>query len=529
MRGRLKKPSDAQGGPAAATHTVRLVLGDQLNPNHSWFSRPDPGVLYVLMEVRQETDYVKHHVQKVAAFFAAMRAFARHLAARGHRVRYVALDDPQNAQRIPENLRRILAAERAGRLEYLLPDELRLDRELAAFASSLDIASAAHDTEHFLTDRTELARIFPPGRRFLLESFYRQLRRRFGILLAPDGRPAGGAWNFDRENRKPYDGRVSPPPPLAFDNDVRPIAALIRRAGVHTFGEIDPARLPWPVDRGQAERLLAYFVATGLPHFGTYQDAMSLDHWALFHSRLSFALNVKLLHPMEVIRAAVAAHEAEPGRIGIGQVEGFVRQILGWREYMRGVYWALMPELERMNALGHDRPLPAFYWTGETGMRCVAAAVRQSLERAWAHHIQRLMVTGNFALLAGVHPDEVDAWYLGVYIDAVQWVELPNTRAMSQFADGGRVATKPYVSAANYLRRMSDYCTACRYDPARRTGEKACPFNALYWDFFSRHREKLARNPRLSLVYRRLERMAPSARRALLTHAERVRERIEAL
>ncbi|MEJ5359258.1 MAG: cryptochrome/photolyase family protein [Desulfobacterales bacterium] len=529
MRGRVKNPPGARGEPAPATHAVRLVLGDQLNPAHSWFSRPDPGVLYVLMEVRQETDYVKHHVQKVAAFFAAMRAFARHLAARGHRVEYIPLDDPRNTQRIPENLRRILARERAGRFEYLLPDELRLDRELARFAAALDIPAAAHDTEHFLTGRAELSRFFRGGRRFLLESFYRHLRRRFAILLSPDGRPAGGAWNFDRENRRPYDGRVPVPAPLLFENDVRPILATIRDCGVRTFGEIDPARLPWPVDRGQAERLLAHFIEKGLPRFGTYQDAMSLEHWALFHSRLSFALNVKLLHPREVIRAAVDAHEADPARVGIAQVEGFVRQILGWREYMRGVYWALMPELEKMNALGHDRPLPAFYWTGETGMRCVAAVVRQSLERAWAHHIQRLMVTGNFALLAGVHPDEVDAWYLGIYIDAIQWVELPNTRAMSQFADGGRVATKPYVSAANYLRRMSDYCDACRYDPARRTGGEACPFNALYWDFFSRHRGKLARNPRLSLVYRSLDRMAPAERRALLAHAASLRERLEGL
>jgi len=526
---RLKKPAAPRRATSPPTHTLRLLLGDQLNPDHSWFARPDPGVLYVLMEVRQETDYVLHHIQKVAGFFAAMRAFARELAARGHRVRYLRLDDPENAQRIPENLRRLLARERAGRFEYLLPDELRLDAELARFARTLAIPAAAHDTEHFLTGREDLARLFPPGGRFLLETFYRRMRRRFGVLLLPDGRPAGGMWNFDRENRRPYDGRTPPPEPLGFENDVRPITAMIRDAGVKTFGEIDPRRFPWPIDRAQAERLLAHFLEHGLPRFGTYQDAMSSAHWALFHSRLSFALNVKLLHPMRVIRAALAAHEADPARVGIAQVEGFVRQILGWREYMRGVYWALMPGLERANALGHDRPLPAFYWSGETGMRCVAAVVRQSLARAWAHHIQRLMVTGNFALLAGVHPDEVDAWYLGVYIDAVQWVELPNTRAMSQFADGGRVATKPYVSAANYLRRMSDYCEGCRYDPAQRTGERACPFNALYWDFFHRHRGLLGRNPRLSLVYRGLDRMGAAARRELLDHAGRLRAGLERL
>ena len=336
MPRRLKKPAAPRRATSPPTHTLRLLLGDQLNPDHSWFARPDPGVLYVLMEVRQETDYVLHHIQKVAGFFAAMRAFARELAARGHRVRYLRLDDPENAQRIPENLRRLLARERAGRFEYLLPDELRLDAELARFARTLAIPAAAHDTEHFLTGREDLARLFPPGGRFLLETFYRRMRRRFGVLLLPDGRPAGGMWNFDRENRRPYDGRTPPPEPLGFENDVRPITAMIRDAGVKTFGEIDPRRFPWPIDRAQAERLLAHFLEHGLPRFGTYQDAMSSAHWALFHSRLSFALNVKLLHPMRVIRAALAAHEADPARVGIAQVEGFVRQILGWREYMRG-------------------------------------------------------------------------------------------------------------------------------------------------------------------------------------------------
>jgi deoxyribodipyrimidine photolyase-related protein len=345
------------------------------------------------------------------------------------------------------------------------------------------------------------------------------MRKRFDVLMEGD-QPAGGGWNFDTENRRPYDGRVPIPPPLMFENDVSGIVETIRRSKVKTFGEIDPRRLIWPIDRPQALKLLAAFIADGLPHFGTYQDAMTVKSWSLFHCRLSFALNVKMLHPLEVVAAAVNAWKEDPQRIAIQQVEGFVRQILGWREYMRGVYWALMPGFAGMNFFGHDLPLPDFYWTAETRMACLAAAIGQSLRHAYAHHIQRLMITGNFALLAGIHPDEVDAWYLGIYIDAIEWVEMPNTRGMSQFADSGLVATKPYVSSANYIRRMSDYCDACAYDPNKRYGEKACPFNSLYWDFYARHRARLASNPRIGMMYRTWDRMAAAERKQILRQAE---------
>jgi deoxyribodipyrimidine photolyase-related protein len=508
--------------------TLRLILGDQLNSNHSWFKTPDKRVAYVLMEVRQETDYVKHHVQKVAAFFAAMRAFARHLSSAGHRVIYLRLDDPQNRQDIPANIRHLLRAEKFGRFEYLQPDEYRLDVQLKEMSAALPVPGAAADTEHFLTERRELGEMFAGKKRFLMESFHRRMRKRHGVLM--DGeKPAGGSWNFDAENRTPYDGRVPIPEPLLFENDVRDIVAMMAAAKVATFGAIDAARLPWPVDRSQALRLLDRFIRDGLPHFGTYQDAMSLSSWSLFHCRLSFALNTKMLHPMEVIQAAVKARQETPRRIALHQVEGFVRQILGWREYMRGVYWALMPAFAQMNYLGHDRPLPDFYWTGETRMRCMAEAIGQSLRQAYAHHIQRLMVTGNFALLARVHPDEVDAWYLGIYIDAVQWVELPNTRAMSQFADGGLVATKPYVSSANYIRRMSDYCGSCAYDAGKKHGEGACPFNSLYWDFYVVHREKLASNPRVGMMIRTWDRMAAPERKRILKQAETYRADINRL
>jgi deoxyribodipyrimidine photolyase-related protein len=507
---------------------LRLILGDQLNSAHPWFKRPDDRVHYVIMEIRQETDYVTHHIQKVAAFFAAMRAFADHLRRQGHRVTYLRLDDPGNRQTIRDNVLQIIRSQGITRFEYLLPDEHRLDVQLNELSASLPVPCAAGDTAHFLTQRRELKDMFAGKRRFLMESFYRRMRKRFDVLMEGE-QPAGGGWNFDTENRRPYDGRVPIPPPLVFANDVSGIIETIRRSRVKTFGEIDPRRLIWPIDRPQALNLLAAFIADGLPHFGTYQDAMTVKSWSLFHCRLSFALNTKILHPLEVIAAAVDAWKEDPQRIAIQQVEGFVRQILGWREYMRGVYWALMPDFAGMNFFGHDLPLPDFYWTAETRMACLAAAIGQSLKHAYAHHIQRLMITGNFALLAGIHPDEADAWYLGIYIDAIQWVEMPNTRGMSQFADGGLIATKPYVSSANYINKMSDYCGSCRYDPKKKYGEAACPFNAFYWDFYNRHRDKLAANPRIGMMYRTWDRMAAAERKRILQQADTYRRGLNSL
>jgi len=498
---------------------LRLILGDQLNSAHSWLKRPDGRVSYILMEVRQETDYVTHHIQKVAAFFAAMRAFADHLRRQGHQVIYLRLDHPENRQTIRANLLPLIQSNGFQRFEYLLPDEHRLDVQLKELVAFLPVPCSSHDSEHFLTQRHEVKEMFAGKNRFLMESFYRRMRERFDVLME-GGKPVGGGWNFDTENRRPYDGSVPIPPPLVFENDVSEIVDMIRRSKVKTFGAIEPQQLIWPIDRPQALKLLAAFIADGLPHFGAYQDAMTLKSWSLFHSRLSFALNAKILHPLEVIAAAVNAWEKHPQWIAIQQVEGFVRQILGWREYMRGVYWALMPGFAGMNFFGHDLPLPDFYWTAETRMRCLAAAIGQSLRYAYAHHIQRLMLTGNFALLVGVHPDAVDAWYLGIYIDAVQWVEMPNTRAMSQFADGGVVATKPYVSSANYIRKMSDYCGACAYDPKKKHGEGACPFNSLYWGFYARHREKLASNPRIGMMYRTWDRMAAAEKKSILKQAD---------
>ena len=500
-----------------------MILGDQLNSHHTWFQRVDPMVTYLLMEIRQETDYVKHHIQKVVGFFAAMRSFADWLSESGHRVQYLHLNDPDNRQSFEDNIRQIIKKEKITRFEYLLPDEYRLDRQLETIASGLPVPYAIRDTEHFICRRNDVNRMFQGKKRFLMESFYRKMRRKHDILME-NGKPSGGKWNFDQSNRNRYDGGVPIPPPKVFDNDVTNLVQMIENAGVATIGSIEPEHFIWPVNHGQARLLLDEFVDHRLPYFGTYQDAMTTESWSLFHSRLSFALNTKMLHPMEVIDAALreASGHAKP-RVEIEQIEGFVRQILGWREFIRGIYWSQMPDYETMNYFDHKASLPDYYWTGETRMACMRSAIDQSITHAYAHHIQRLMITGNFALLAGVDPDEVDRWYLGIYIDAIQWVEIVNTRGMSQFADGGIVATKPYISSANYIRKMSNYCDHCYYRHSRKTGERSCPFNSLYWDFLVRHRKRLENNPRIGMMYRTWERMKPDNQRALIEQARAYR------
>ena len=484
---------------------LRLVLGDQLNPLHSWLSEVRTDVVYVLMEVRSETDYVRHHAQKVLGIFAAMRDFAAQLKQAGHRVRYVALDDPSNRQRITDNLDALIAHYKATAVAYQAPDEWRLDAQLRDWAASCPVPVQMVDSEHFFTDRGDAARQFAGKKQWLMESFYRQQRKKHSVLMTPDGQPEGGQWNFDADNRKPWPGTPSAPADTRPCHDHSVLWLTIAAANVQTMGEPQAHAFRWPLNRAEALVQLEHFIQHALPHFGDYQDAISQRSWHLFHSLLSFALNTKMLHPREVVQATERAWRE--GRAPLHAAEGFIRQILGWREYVRGVYWARMPGYTHVNHLQHSRPLPDWFWTGHTRMACVASAIGQSLEHAYAHHIQRLMVIGNFALLAGLNPQALHEWYLGIYIDAFEWVEAPNTLGMSQWADGGQLATKPYVSSAAYLQRMGDHCKGCAYDPKVRNGDKACPFNALYWDFFDRHRGHFERNPRLGVVYHQLARM----------------------
>ncbi|WP_332395665.1 cryptochrome/photolyase family protein [Vibrio metschnikovii] len=501
--------------------TVRLVLGDQLNAQHSWFKKVDDDVLYIIAELHQETGYVTHHIQKVVAFFLAMQEFAQARQEEGHQVLYLTLDETQNFSDLPQLIAHYVQQTGAMSFEYQRPDEYRLLAQLANLRLANTVIGCV-DSEHFLLPFEEVEQNFPKGKHKMMEHFYRRMRQRFTVLIE-DGKPLAGQWNFDASNRNKLKAQdiAQLPEPLLFKNDPSDVLERLNRHGVQTIGHLK-GDLFWPINRSQSLTLLAHFCQVCLPRFGQFQDAMTHLHpaqWSLYHSRLSFALNSKLLHPKEVIDAAVAAYQRE-SQINLAQVEGFVRQILGWREYIRGIYWANMPHYAQINALQATRRLPDYFWTAKTKMHCMQRAIGQSLDFAYAHHIQRLMVTGNFCLLTGINPDEVDAWYLGVYVDAIEWVEMPNTRGMALFADGGIVGTKPYAASGSYINKMSDYCKTCFYDNKARSGKASCPFNSLYWRFMHQQRDRLAVNPRIGMLYRSWDNMTDQQRADILQMAE---------
>lgn len=498
--------------------TLRLILGDQLNHQHSWYQQTNAHVFYVMMEMRQETDYVNHHIQKVIAFFTAMRAFAEHLQACGHQVIYLKLDDENNTQSLTENLNKILQELDIEHFEYQQPDEYRLSEQLSNY-SPVKVKTSVYSTEHFMVSPSEFADFFKGKKTFLMENFYRMMRKKYGILME-GSEPLTGQWNYDAENRKKLPNNHRPVEPLIFNRGVSDIYELVQNQEITTIGKVNPKAFIWAITRDESLQLLDFFIENCLENFGTYEDAMHPSYWSIYHSRLSFSMNVKLLSPSEVIEKAINFWEANQDKISISQIEGFVRQILGWREYMRGIYWAKMPDYENLNYFNHDRKLPEWFWNGQTKMNCLKHSVGQSLDFAYAHHIQRLMVIGNFTLLSGIHPDEVDNWYLGVYIDAIQWVEITNTRGMSQYADGGIVGSKPYVASANYIDKMSHYCSTCFYDKSKKVGFKACPFNSLYWDFYDRHADKLAKNPRIGMAYVTWNKMNHEQKAEILKQAE---------
>ena len=497
---------------------LRLVLGDQLNSKHSWFDKVDGAVTYVMMEIRTETDYATHHIQKIVGFFAAMRQFSDALKDKNHNFIYIQLNDKDNLQSFGENVQHLITKHKFTHFEYQLPDEYRVDQQLKNLCQSIAITSNAVDSEHFFTTRDELGSFFEGKKTFLLESYYRALRKKHDVLM--DGeKPHTGQWNYDGENRKKLPKDHKPIAPMVFNNEVSAIFQEIRKTDIKTIGVIDEHDFVWPINRKQSLQLLDFFIAECLPLFGSYQDAMTPNEWSLYHARISFSMNVKMISPQEVIEEAIREWQKSPNEIEYNQLEGFVRQIIGWREYMRGIYWLKMPEYATMNFFDNQEKLPDWFWTGKTKMNCLKDAINQSLNYAYAHHIQRLMVTGNFALLAGIHPDAVDQWYLGIYIDAIEWVEITNTRGMSQFADGGLVGTKPYVSSASYIDKMSHYCGSCYYKKAVKTGDKACPFNSLYWNFYDRNEDKLGKNPRIGMMYNVWRKMQPEAKVALLEQA----------
>jgi len=483
-----------------------VVLGDQLTPTLASLAAADPARDRVLMaELHDEATYVPHHKKKIAFLFSAMRHFADELRAAGWTVDYVKLGSPGNQPSFSAQLAQAIAAHRPERIRVTAPGEWRVLQEILGWEALFSIPVDVLPDDRFVCSAPAF-RAWANSRTSLrMEYFYREMRRQTGLLMDGDA-PAGGQWNFDSENRKTAPDDLFMPRPKVFDPDAitREVLSLVEARFGHHFGDLTP--FWFGVTRADAEAAFDAFVDRALPRFGDYQDAMLRGEPFLYHAVISQYLNCGLLDPLRVCRRVDAAYRA--GSVPLNAAEGFIRQIIGWREYVRGIYWLKMPGYERSNFFSHTRDLPDFYWSGDTEMACVRAAVTQTREQAYAHHIQRLMITGNFALLAGIDPHALHEWYLSVYADAYEWVELPNTVGMSQFADGGLLASKPYAASGAYINRMSNYCASCAFDVKQRTGPRACPFNALYWDFIARNRQQIAGNPRMAQMVRTYDNFA---------------------
>ena len=502
-----------------------LVLGDQLNADASAFDGFDPAQDAVWMaEVAQESEHVPSTKPRIAIFLAAMRHFRDALRERGITVHYTELSSKDNTQALPTEIARIVKKLKPARLIITEPGEHRVWQEIETVAESLGLPLDIRVDRHFFCTLDEFRQHAAGRKQLRMEFFYREMRRKHRVLLDSEGEAEGGQWNFDHDNRGtfPKGGPGKLPAPVTFKPDAitAEVIALVNQRFASHYGDL--ASFDWPVTPAEAQRALKDFIAHRLADFGQYQDAMWTDEPWLYHSRLSAAMNLKLLDPRDVISAAEKAFRA--GKVSLSSAEGFIRQILGWREYVRGIYWLRMPRYAELNALGASEPLPEFYWTADTEMACLRDAIGQTLRHGYAHHIQRLMVTGLYSLLLGIRPTEICAWYLGVYVDAVEWVELPNTHGMSQYADGGLMASKPYAATGKYIDRMSNYCTGCRFDPAKRVGEDACPFTTLYWDFLVRHEKLLAANQRMALQVKNVARLTPADIATIQARAQEIRD-----
>jgi|TARA_R100000501_G_scaffold17783_1_gene33806 deoxyribodipyrimidine photolyase-related protein len=495
------------------------ILGDQLTRTLASLRgcRKDDTII-LMAELDEETTYVGHHKQKLIFILSAMRHFAEELRADGWSVDYVDLEAPENSGTFSGELARALERHRVDEVRVVKPGEWRVQAAMDEWPGKFDVCIRFFDDDRFICSLAEF-NDWAEGRSALtMEYFYRQMRRKTGLLLDGEAEPLGGRWNYDKDNRKPAKPDMFMPQALRFapDDATKAVMTMVARRFPDNVGKLEP--FGFAVTRADAEKVVDHFITHVLPRFGDFQDAMLTGEAFLYHAVISPYLNIGLLDPLDLCRRVEAEYEA--GRAPLNAVEGFVRQIIGWREFVRGIYWREMPDYVTRNFLAADRPLPPFYWTGETEMHCLAEAIGQTLDHAYAHHIQRLMVTGNFALLIGADPRQVHEWYLEVYADAYEWVELPNTLGMSQFGDGGLLGTKPYAASGAYIDRMSDYCTSCRYDVTEKTGENACPFNTLYWHFLDRNRQKLKGNRRLAMPYATWDKMEPSRRRQYLERAE---------
>lgn len=507
------------------TRRLVIVLGDQLDLDAAAFDGFDPAQDAVWMaEVAEESTHVWSSKQRTVLFLSAMRHFAAGLRTAGRAVDYTRLDDAGNRGTLAGELVAAIGRRRPRSLAMTAPGDARVLSGLREVAAAHGLELAVADDRHFYCTVREFAAHARNRGSLRMEYFYREMRRRHGVLM-DGGQPAGGRWNFDEENRQAFPkggpGRIPRPPAFAPDAVTREVMALVENRFASHPGSL--ASFAWPVTREQALWSLDRFIEERLPSFGRWQDALWPGEPWLWHAQLSAAMNLKLLGPREVVSAAEAAWRA--GKVPLPDAEGFIRQILGWREYVRGVYWTRMPKYRELNALDAHLPLPAFYWDGRTPMACLADAIGQTLEHGYAHHIQRLMVTGLYALLLGVEPRRVHEWYLAVYVDAVEWVELPNTLGMSQFADGGLMGSKPYVASGRYIERMSagSLCARCPFDPGQRTGAQACPFTTLYWDFLLRHESRLRANPRMTMQLRNLGRVDDAERERIRHAAQAIR------
>lgn len=506
--------------------TLIPIFADQLSENLSALAISDPTTSIILMmEVSEEANTVPHHRKKLIFLFSAMRHFAEHLKDAGWRVDYVPLDAPDNRGTFTDEVARALRRHDIERIRTTEASEYRVLEMQREWEHALKVPVSLMPDDRFIATKAEFAEWAEGRKQLRMEYFYRDMRRKTGLLMDGD-KPVGGEWNYDSENRKPPKQGLNAPRPLRVKPDAitQKVIGLVRSRFGSRFGDVEDFAMG--VTRAEAKEALAYFIDKALPQFGDYQDAMMTDEPFLFHSLISFYLNVGLLSPLEICRAVERAYEA--GHAPLNAAEGYIRQIIGWREYIRGIYWMKMPDYLEMNALGANRDLPDFYWSGQTDMHCMSQAIGQTKTHAYAHHIQRLMITGNFALLIGVAPKQIHEWYLAVYADAFEWVELPNTLGMSQFADGGLLGSKPYASSGAYINRMSNYCKSCRYNVKNRVEDDACPFNALYWHFIDRNKDVLDGNPRMGMPYRNWAKMDAEKKTALLRRANTFLESLDA-
>ncbi len=512
--------------PSPIRHLI-VVLGDQLNPDSTAFTDFDPKQDRVWMaEVNEESTHIWSSKQRIALFISAMRHFAKELGDSKIPLSYIAFEDPSNSQSLDGELLKAIQAFQPQALIMTAPGDWRVLEKIKGVSKQTGVPLEIREDNYFFSTVREFAEHAKGRKQLRLEYWYRELRKKHSILME-DGQPIGGEWNYDQENRSSF-GKEGPPPipaPLRFKPDAitKEVIQLVNERFANHPGELSASLegFGWPVTRAQALLVLTDFIKMRLPLYGQFQDAMWTKEPWLFHAHIASALNLKLLSAHEVVDAAqVAFHQ---GGAPLAAVEGFIRQILGWREYVRGIYWTQMPSYLERNALNANAPLPAFFWNGNTSMNCLQETINQSLKTGYAHHIQRLMVTGLYTLLLGVHPKEVHAWYLSMYVDAVEWVELPNVIGMSQFADGGLMASKPYIATGKYIDRMSNYCKGCRFKPDQSHGQDACPFTTLYWDFLMHHESSMSKNPRMVMQVRNLKRMSDETKAAIQAQAKQHR------